>query len=104
MTADEFRGLIAAQADAQLLGPCLRDDIVPYVFEPAPATWDAFRDDLVAALGVMRADITVVGSARFGFSMRPYAELRAFTDRSDIDVIVVNADVFDGLWIALLRA
>src|SRR5437879_5194678 len=104
MTSDEFRVLIAANDDATLLGPCLRENLVPYVFDPDPGSWDAFRGDLVAAFGVAVEDITVIGSGRFGFSMRPDANLRAFTDRSDIDVIVVNAGLFDELWISLLRA
>jgi hypothetical protein len=104
MTSDEFRELIAANDDATLLGPVLRENLVPYVFDPDPPTWDAFRGGRVAAFGVAVDDITVVGSGRFGFSMRPDANLRAFTDQSDIDVIVVNARLFDQLWINLLRA
>jgi hypothetical protein len=36
--------------------------------------------------------------------MKPGAQLRAFTDKSDIDVVVVNADAFDAFWHLLLRA
>lgn len=103
MTPEDFRELVAANDDAALLGPCLREDLVPYVFDPDPPTWNAFRDDLVVALGVVRADITVVGSGRFGFSTKPDADLRPFSDRSDIDVIVVNPALFDDLWLRLLR-
>src|SRR3989442_304480 len=60
MTSDEFRLLVAANDDATLLGPCLRDDLVPYVCDPVPGTWDMFRGDLVAALGVAGENITVV--------------------------------------------
>jgi hypothetical protein len=104
MTPEEFRELIAASDDATLLGPCLRDDLVPYVCEPDPPTWNAFRDELGRPLGVPRADITVVGSGRFGFSTKPDANLRAFSERSDVDVIIVNAPLFDVLWISLLKA
>lgn len=104
MTSQEFRELIATSDDDALLGPCLRDDLVPYVFDPDPSTWDAFRGELVNAFDVSHGDITVVGSGRFGFSMRPDANFRAFTERSDIDVIVVNPELFDTLWINLLEA
>ena len=104
MTSAEFRDLIRGQTDVQLLGPCLHDDFVPYVFEPRPTAWDSFRDVLVSGLNVLRGDIRVVGSARFGFSLKPGRNLKSFGDTSDIDVIVVNADVFDELWLSLLKA
>jgi hypothetical protein len=104
MTSVEFRGLLAQQTDQQLLAPCLHDDQTPYVFDPAPANWDTCRALLVAQLGIAQGDIRVVGSARFGFSTKPGNNLRGFQDTSDIDLIVVNADLFDRLWIALLVA
>ena len=104
MISAEFRLLIEEQTDAQLLGPCLHDDELPYVFEPKPATWDTFRDLLVSSFKVARTDIRVVGSGRLGFSLKPGQNLKSFGDTSDIDVIVVHAALFDELWLALLRA
>lgn len=104
MTADEFRELIRSNDDSQLLGPCLKDDILPYVFEPRPESWELFRGDLVAGLGILPAEIRVVGSGRFGVSMTPGKNLRRFQDKSDIDLIVVNPGLFDFLWHALLDA
>jgi len=104
MNTAEFRELVQQRTDVQLLEPCLHDEAAPYVFEPRPAAWDSFRDELVVGLGVARADIRVVGSGRLGFSMKPGHNLRSFGDTSDIDVVVVNADAFDRLWLALLSA
>jgi hypothetical protein len=104
MTPDEFRQLLGRQTDAQLLGPCLHDDSPPYVFETQPATWDTFRDALVGSLGVARAEIRIVGSGRFGFSMKPGLNLREFRDTSDIDVVIVNSALFDELWVSMLDA
>jgi hypothetical protein len=104
MTTEEFRQLIRERSDAQLLGPCLHDDQPPYVFDPKPAAWDTFRDDLVARLGVTRAEIRIVGSGRLGFSTKPGYNLRVFLDTSDIDVVFVNADLFDHLWLSILDA
>jgi len=104
MTSEEFRDLLQRHSELQLLDSCLHDDRAPYVFEPRPETWDTFRDELVSGLGVSRADIRVVGSGRFGFSMKPGHSLKAFGDTSDIDVVIVNADLFDRLWLALLEA
>lgn len=104
MTSDEFRKLLETRTDEELLEPCLREDEVPYVFEPDPNSWDYFRHRLVSDLGVTPNDIRIVGSGRFGFSMKPKYELRSFRDESDIDVLIVNAELFDQLWITLLRA
>ena len=104
MIPEEFRGLLQRQSDRQLLDPCLRDEGTPYVFQEKSDAWDTFRDELVSHLGVSRADIRVVGSGRFGFSMKPGRNLRRFRDTSDIDVTIVNDGLFDQLWLSLLDA
>lgn len=104
MTANEFRELIDRRTDQELLDPCLRDEAIPFIFETNPPSWDTFRETIVERLGIERSDIRVVGSARFGFSMKPGLNLRAFRDTSDIDVVVVNASLFDELWIHILEA
>lgn len=104
MIPDEFRQLLEDHTDAQLLEPCLHDQAPPYVFEPKPEAWDTFRDELVGRLGVTRADIRIVGSGRLGVSLRPGNALRPFSDRSDIDVVVVSPELFDQLWLSMLEA
>ncbi|MGH7381380.1 MAG: hypothetical protein ACREKR_04020 [Candidatus Methylomirabilales bacterium] len=104
MTREEFRELLQQHSDVELLDPCLRDDQAPYVFQPKPAAWDSFRDELVALLGVSRDEVRVVGSGRFGFSIKPWNNFKRFGDKSDIDVVIVNANLFDELWLALLDA
>jgi hypothetical protein len=104
MTAEEFRELVGAANDHDLLDPCLHSENIPFVFQAAPQSWDAFRDAVGLSLKVARGDIRIVGSGRFGFSMKPGRNLRPFSDKSDIDVVVVNESLFDSLWLALLRA
>jgi len=104
MKAREFRQLIAQKTDSDLLGICLRDATTPFVFDPKPPTWEQFRSELASLLGIESADITVVGSARLGFSLKPNNNLKSFTDKSDIDVVVVDAGLFDRLWYDLLLA
>jgi len=103
MTPAEFRDLVSSHTDAQLLDPCLRDEDTPFVFA-AVESWNSFRDGLATRLGAARADIRVIGSGRFGFSLKPWKNLRLFEDTSDIDVVIVNANLFDELWLALLHA
>jgi hypothetical protein len=104
MNSDEFRAMLAEQTDVQMLESCLHDEAAPYIFGDRPAAWDMFRDELVVRLGVVRADIRIVGSGRFGFSMKPGHNLKAFRDTSDIDVVVVNPVLFDQLWVSILEA
>lgn len=104
MTPEHFRALIADSTDAVMLDRTLYSDTPPFVFDPVPETWTDFRVAVSAELGINRTDIRIVGSARFGFSLKPGNNLRAFQDTSDIDVVVVNSDAFDELWLALLRA
>lgn len=104
MNSEEFRALLGSQTDQELLDVCLRSDAAPYVFEPNPEAWSAFRGLMSEKLSCSMDDIRVVGSGRLGFSMKPDQNLRNFSDRSDIDVVVVSNDLFDALWIALLKA
>ena len=96
--------MLGATADPDLLDVCLRGDDIPFICSDA-AGWTAFRGELANGVdGLAEGDIRVVGSARYGFSMKPRNHLREFTDESDIDVVVVNEVLFDQLWIALLEA
>jgi hypothetical protein len=103
MSPDDFRELLKIQTDVQLLEPCLRDEAPPFVCEDQSNLWDSFRDEFVSRLGVTRADIRIVGSGRLGFSLKPWKNLQAFSDTSDIDVVIVSADLFDRLWVSLLE-
>jgi len=104
MKADEFREMLRVTTDQALLDVCLRADDVPYICNDV-TKWLAFRQEMVRGVdGLAEADIRVVGSARFGFSLKPRNHLRQFTEESDIDVVVVSEVLFDWLWIALLVA
>lgn len=104
MKPTDFRTMINTQNDAKLIAQCLHDASPPYVFEPNPSAWDKFCGSIASEIGVASADIRIVGSGRFGFSMKPWMNLRGFSDRSDVDVVIVNPDTFDHLWLSLLGA
>lgn len=104
MTPDEFRADLESKSDDALVELSLVDDTVPYVFDARPQSWAAFRDQLAQKLDVGVGEIRIVGSGRFGFSLKPGNKFRDFRDTSDIDVVIVNSVRFDELWLALLRA
>jgi hypothetical protein len=87
-----------------LLGPCLHDDDAPFVFNQSSVQWENFRAVIADGISADRTDIRIVGSARFGFSLKPWRNLDAFRATSDIDIVVVNTGLFDALWLALLAA
>jgi hypothetical protein len=104
MRPEEFLSLMSGSGDAELLDLCLRSSIPPFVFEPDPAAWDSFRSVIANNLTCATEDIQIVGSARLGISLKPHKNLRQFSDKSDIDIAIVNADLFDEFWVGLLRA
>jgi hypothetical protein len=60
-------------------------------------------DHLCGAIGVIAANIVVVGSAKIGFSLSPDNFPREFSDFSDIDVVVVSEPMFDEFWHTMLK-
>jgi hypothetical protein len=104
MTPEEFRNQIATLPDADVLRLCLRNDLLPYVFEAQPNEWANFRNRFSTVLNVAPDNVAIIGSGRFGFSLKPSKPLRPFSDTSDIDVVVVDANHFDALWANLLHA
>jgi hypothetical protein len=61
------------------------------------------RQHIASRLKVSEDAITIVGSAKLGFSASPDTFARAFTEESDIDVIVVSSALFDSVWHSALE-
>jgi hypothetical protein len=76
---------------------------VPYVFRDSEATYRSFREILAAQFRTPVADVTIIGSARIGFSLDPEKYGFPFSPSSDIDTVVVNEGMFDVAWHQLVR-
>jgi hypothetical protein len=74
---------------------------VPFVFRDAPTAYQDFAGTLSAQFRTPMADITVIGSAKIGFSLDPDKFGAPFGALSDLDTIVVNAAMFDTAWCQL---
>lgn len=61
------------------------------------------KKHLADELKIPEASVLVVGSAKTGFSLSPKKFPNVFSDESDVDVAVVSAELFDRLWLALVR-
>lgn len=82
---------------AQALAGLWLSEGVPAIFTPCPALYEAFRTWLAQNLSVHRKDITLVGSARVGYSLKPSSFGRAFTADSDLDLVVISESLFSSL-------
>lgn len=85
------------------------DDLLGQLFNGLPAAfskaadYDAVRAQLSAALKTNPANIVLVGSGRYGYSLAPYKFGRPFDYRSDLDFVIVDPDLFDRAWLELIR-
>lgn len=76
---------------------------VPFAFADAEDSYNLLLDTLSAKLAVERGSITMVGSGRIGFSLSPDNFGTPFSASSDLDMAVVNAELFDRAWFDMLR-
>jgi hypothetical protein len=76
---------------------------VPHCFTGAGGLYQTFLDHIATCLGVSTDFITVVGSAKMGFALAPDAFPRPYSGSSDVDVVVINEQLFDQGWLSLLQ-
>jgi len=101
MTVKELSDSAKEGKIEEIIGQLFSGD--PFAFKERPTEYQKFRDQIAAALKCEAVNIAVVGSGRFGFSLAPHKFGRPFTDRSDIDVVIVDANFFDAAWFELIR-
>ena len=64
---------------------------IPFAFRSRPSIYEALRIWLARSLDVQAKEITIVGSARQGFSLSPDKNVgRAFGPQSDLDMTVIS--------------
>lgn len=56
------------------------------------------RVNIAGEFGADINDVYVVGSAKLGFSPKPGQYFKHFSDQSDIDVALVNANLYTEIW------
>lgn len=75
----------------------------PHVFREHPEALEILRRHLNSALSLAEQNIAIVGSAKIGFSLSPHNFPRRFSEQSDIDILVVDKALFDGVWLTMLK-
>lgn len=89
---------LASRAGRETLVRLWLTEGCPVAFLRCPAVYDAVRVWLGSQLGVHSKSITLLGSGRFGFSLRPPPVYgRAFNLSSDLDLSAVSSDLFNTL-------
>ena len=69
---------------------------IPFAFASSPFLYEAIREWLAPRLKVAPLDITLIGSARMGYSASPMPKFSTvFSARSDLDLAVVSKDLFE---------
>lgn len=75
----------------------------PFVFRDRPEDSELLFQHLSGKLRIRRDDWTIIGSAKTGFSVAPEKYGQPFRAESDIDVVIVSENLFDAIWLDLLR-
>jgi len=71
---------------------------IPFGFQHCPGLYEAVRSWLGWRLSVHPKNVTMIGSARVGYSLAPYPLLgRPFNSASDLDFCVVSPALFQDL-------
>src|SRR6267142_6305739 len=77
---------------------------IPWIFRDDPTEYPSWRRDCASAGNVSPENVFIVGSAATGFSMspmkagRPFRPVSRLGPPSDIDLAIVDEDLFTGSW------
>ncbi len=103
MRVDEFIEILMQKELEKVVKECIFAG-VPYVFRDWKEGFENLRSHICDNLGIgCRENVEVVGSARVGFSLDPDSFGRGFSEKSDIDIVVVDDNIFDEVWKILLK-
>ncbi|THF84606.1 hypothetical protein [Cohnella fermenti] len=71
---------------------------IPYVFRNNPMIYEQVRTWLSAQLGINEKEITIIGSARTGYSLSSFPNYGAeYNSGSDLDFSIISMDLFEKL-------
>ena len=101
-TPSEFKDLLRTQPLESVVQNYLFEGI-PYVFRRLPERQTKLAQHLGNELQTKPENVRIIGSAKIGFSLSPDSFTREFNERSDIDVLIVDAGLFDRFWHTILQ-
>jgi hypothetical protein len=73
-------------------------------FDDPDGTYTAIKQFFAQQLDLSDSDVAVVGSAKIGISLSPYKNFKVFDhENSDIDLVIVDPNLFQQFWNELFR-
>lgn len=102
MDREAFEKILSARPIPEVVQELLFEGI-PYCFKDTPDLYKDFRKEICDKFQIHPQNFTVIGSAKIGFSLKPKYYGRPFSEESDIDVVLVSDDLFQQLWIQLIK-
>lgn len=106
LAVTEFTERVRASRSREDLRLLIRDQVVhrsPYAFQYETDLYAEVQAHLARQLGSGADSVGLVGSAATGFSIAPDNYSRPLLESSDLDFVVVSAELFDKVWHSLLR-
>lgn len=70
---------------------------IPYAFKEHPLLYEEIRDFIAKRVNVHTKDITIVGSARIGYSLSKDEWGRPFNSNSDFDFTIVSNELYKAI-------
>lgn len=68
---------------------------IPFLFRNCPFVYENMRLMLAKRISIHPKQITIIGSARIGYSMAPIEFGRAINNNSDLDFTIVSESIFE---------
>lgn len=70
----------------------------PYIFKDYEDGFYELKHEVADFFSVSQTNVFVVGSAKLGFSIAPQKNYKFFNEDSDIDIAIIDKDVFLRYW------
>ena len=70
---------------------------IPFAFKDNPLLYEEMRAFISNGVNVNPKEVTLVGSARIGYSLKKKVWGKAFTNKSDLDFTIVSNDLYKNL-------
>lgn len=94
---DELRAVLsgAPRSVREVIARLWLSEGVPSAFVSSATIYEDLRGWLASQLGVHPKEVTLIGSARIGYSLAPPPDFgRRFSEISDLDLSIVSGDLF----------
>lgn len=97
--AEDIKNAFAKSNDSERLG-IIRlwiTEGIPFAFKDNPILYEEMRSYIARGVDVNPKEVTLVGSARIGYSLEKKFWGKAFTNKSDLDFTIVSSNLFNDL-------